>query len=101
MLCIRGSNYQALIRDMLVFQQSLTKSLPNLWFLKYFFYCSPFIKSMYFFKHYIHVHIHIFGKFCHFLCKSVLGATLLRVFGEILFISPQKSYVLCVIFVFY
>ena len=36
MLCIRGFNYQALIRDMLVFQQSLTRSLPNLCFLNIF-----------------------------------------------------------------
>ena len=72
MLCIRG--LQALIRDMLVFRQSPTKSY----------------QIDVFFKHYVH----IFGKFHCFLYKSGSGATLLRVFGEISLISPQKSYVL-------
>ena len=80
-LCIRGFNYQALIRNLLVFQQSPTKSY----------------QIDVFFKHYVH----IFGKFHCFLYKSGSGATLLRVFGEISLIFPQKSYVLCIIFVFY
>ena len=74
MLCIRGFNYQALIRDMLVFHQSPTKSY----------------QIDVFYKHYVH----IFGKFRRFLCKSGFGATLLRVFGKISLISPQKSYIL-------
>ena len=41
------SNYQALIRDMLVFQQSLTKSLSNLCFF-IIFTIHQFIKSVYF-----------------------------------------------------
>ena len=75
MLCIRGFNYQALIRNLLVFQQFFTKS----------YQISVFC------KHYVH----IFGKFCCFPCKKWLWATLLRVFCEISLISPQKSYVSC------
>ena len=78
-LCIRGFNYQALIRNLLVFQQSPTKSY----------------QINVFFKH----HIHILGKFHHFLYKSGSGATLLRIFGEISLISPQKScHVKCVLY---
>ena len=73
-LCIRGFNYQALIRNLLVFQQSPTKSY----------------QIDVFYKHYVH----IFGKFHHFLYKSGFRATLLRVFGKILLISSQKSYIL-------
>ena len=101
MLCIRGFNYQALIRDMLVFQQFLTKSLSNLCFFT-IFTIHQFIKSVYFTNHYVH----IFGKFHHFPCKKWLQATLLRVFCKISLISPQKScHAKCVpifiMFVFY
>ena len=68
-LCIRGFNYQTLIRNLLVFQQSPTKSY----------------QIDVFYKHYVH----IFGKFHRFPYKSGSGATLLRVFGEISLISPQ------------
>ena len=79
-LCIRGFNYQALIRNLLVFQQSPTNSY----------------QIDVFYKHYVH----IFGKFHHFPYKSGSGATLLRVFGEILLISPQIicfMYYICVL----
>ena len=78
-LCIRGFNYQGLIRNLLVFQQSPTKS----------YQIDVFFKR----------HIHILRKFCHFLYKSGSGATLLRVFGEISLISPQKlCHVKCVLY---
>ena len=88
-LCIRGLNYQALIRDMLVFQHLPSKVTKSVFF-KYFYYCSPFIIPV----HYVH----IFGKFHRFPYKSGSGATLLRVFGKISLISP-KLYVLCIILV--
>ena len=70
-LCIRGFNYQALIRDMPVFQQSSAWS----------------IKSMYFTSNMSYI-----GEISPFsIQKVVFGATWLRVFGEISLISPQKS----------
>ena len=39
-LCIRGFNCQALIRDLLVFQQFLTKSLPSVFFLLFLLFTS-------------------------------------------------------------
>ena len=75
MLCIRGFNYQALIRNMLVFQQSPHLRSSNLCILQAI--------------------CHILGKSPCFPYKKwpVFGATLLRVFGEISLISPQKSYI--------
>ena len=70
-LCIRGFNYQALIRNMPVFQQSPAWSTNLCIFtsnMSYIGEISPFS-----------------------LQKVVFGATWLRVFGEILLISPQKS----------
>ena len=74
-LCIRGFNYQALIRNLLVFQWFFTKKLSNLCILQalcsYIWEISPFS------------------------LQKWLWATLLRVFCKILLISPQKSYVSC------
>ena len=80
-LCIKGFNYQALIRNLLVFQQFFTKS------------CHIYV----FCKH----HVCIFGKFCCFPCKKELWATLLRVLCEISFISPQNLYVSCQMYFYF
>ena len=77
-LCIRGSNHhQALIRNMLAFQQSPT------WV----------IKSMYFTSNMSYI-----GEISPFFIQKwpVFGATLLRVFGEISLISPQNRIYCCV-----
>ena len=68
MLCIRGFNYQALIRDMFVSQQSLTKSLPNLCFFT-IFTIHQFIKSVYFTT----IMFIYLGNFAVFSAKVVLG----------------------------
>ena len=75
MLCIRGFNYQALIRNLLVFQQFLTKC----------YQISVFLQAL----------CSYIWEILLFSLQKWLWATLLRVFCEISLISPQNSYVSC------
>ena len=105
-LCIRGFNYQALIKNLLVFQQSPTKKLSNRCILQalcsYIWEISPFSLQKWFWGYFakgILAKFHLFPhKNCTYYCCVLLHHCIkLKFYAFCMF--ALANYVFCGIFI--